>query len=74
MNVFVPTPTPESHALLGVYALLYGYMTWSLDIVATGCMRVRLWNGMICSTNGWQLCHQPTGLDISIVSEVSFFV
>ena len=34
MNVFVPTPTAESHAFLEVYALLNGYMTRSLDIVA----------------------------------------
>ena len=34
MNVFVPTPTVESHAFLDVYALLNGYMTRSLDIVA----------------------------------------
>ena len=34
MNVFVPTPTPESHALLEVYALAHGYHTRSLDIVA----------------------------------------
>ena len=34
MNVFVPTPAAESHAFLEVYALLNGYMTRSLDIVA----------------------------------------
>ena len=34
MDVFVPTPTPEAHNLLEVYALKNGYYTRSLDIVA----------------------------------------
>ena len=65
MNVFVPTPTAESDAFLEVYALLNGYMTRSLDIVAAflikrtvgpakaiGCMCVHQWNGMNCSRSG----------------------
>ena len=34
LDVFVPTPTPESHALLEIYALQQGYFTRSMDIVA----------------------------------------
>ena len=34
MDVFVPTPTPESHSLLEVYALQHGFYTRSMDIVA----------------------------------------
>ena len=34
MNLFVPTPAPESHALLEVYALANGFYRRSLDIVA----------------------------------------
>ena len=34
LRVFVPTPTPESHALLEVSALRNGYATRSFDIVA----------------------------------------
>ena len=34
LDVFVPTPTPESHAILEVSALVNGYYTRSLDIVA----------------------------------------
>ena len=34
MNVFVPTPSLESHALLEIYALANGFHTRSLDIVA----------------------------------------
>ena len=30
----MPTPTPESHALLDIYALQQGYFTRSMDIVA----------------------------------------
>lgn len=34
MNVFVPTPTPESHALLEVSALRHGHAMRTFDIVA----------------------------------------
>ena len=34
LDVFVPTPTPESHSLLEVYALQNKWCTRSLDIVA----------------------------------------
>ena len=34
LDVFVPTPTPESHSLLEVYALQKNWCTRSLDIVA----------------------------------------
>ena len=34
MRVFVPTPTPESHALLEVSALRSGHAMRTLDIVA----------------------------------------
>ena len=34
LDVFVPTPTPEAHNLLEVYALTKGYYARSLDIVA----------------------------------------
>ena len=34
LDVFVPTPTPESHNLLEVYALQNCFYTRSLDIVA----------------------------------------
>ena len=34
MNVFVPTPTPESHALLEVSAMRHGYAMRTFDIVS----------------------------------------
>ena len=34
LDVFVPTPTPESHSLLKVYALQKKWCARSLDIVA----------------------------------------
>ena len=34
LDVFVPTPTPESHSLLEVYALQKEWCTPSVDIVA----------------------------------------